>query len=179
MSDIGQAFIARAQHHLGEDYLPKIERCLGLLSDQQIWWRANEQSNSIGNLLLHLNGNVRQWIVCGLGDATDSRNRDSEFAQRGEIPRAELLDRLQRTVTEAVATLARLDPDKLLEKHRIQGLEVSALETVLHVVEHFSMHTGQIILLAKMSAEIDLEFYDFSDSTPLPNWKLPNWKREP
>ena len=70
--------------------------------------------------------------------------------------------------------MARLDPDKLLEKRRIQGLEVSALEAVLHVVEHFSMHTGQIILLAKMSAEIDLEFYDFSDSTP-----VPKWKREP
>jgi uncharacterized damage-inducible protein DinB len=174
MSDIGQAFIARAQHHLGEDFLPKIERCLGLLNDQQIWWRANEQSNSIGNLLLHLSGNVRQWIVCGLGDATDGRDRDSEFAQRGEIPHAELFDRLKRTVDEAVATLARLDPDKLLEKLRIQGLEVSGLEAVLHVVEHFSMHTGQIILLAKMYAEIDLEFYDFSDSTP-----APKWKREP
>jgi uncharacterized damage-inducible protein DinB len=174
MSDIGQAFIARSQHHLAEDFLPKIERCVGLLNDQQIWWRANEQSNSIGNLLLHLSGNVRQWIVCGLGGATDSRDRDSEFAHRGEIPRAELFDRLKRTVDEAVATLARLDSDKLLEKHRIQGLEVSALEAVLHVVEHFSMHTGQIILLAKMSAEIDLEFYDFSDSTP-----VPKWKREP
>ena len=167
MSDIGQAFIARAQHHLGEDFLPKIERCLGLLNDQQIWWRANEQSNSIGNLLLHLSGNVRQWIVCGLGDAIDSRDRDSEFAQRAEIPRAELFDRLKRTVDEAVATLARLDPDKLLEKHRIQGLEVSALEAVLHVVEHFSMHTGQIILLTKLLTAADLHFYDFEGDVPL------------
>src|SRR6266404_4637562 len=167
MSDLGQAFIARAQHHLGEDFLPKIERCLGLLNDQQIWWRANEQSNSIGNLLLHLSGNVRQWIVCGLGDATDSRDRDSEFAQRTQIPRAELFERLKRTVNEAVATLARLDPDKLLEKHRIQGLEVSALEAVLHVVEHFSMHTGQIILLTKLLTATDLHFYDFEGDTPL------------
>ena len=174
MSDIGQAFIAQSRFHLAEDFLPKIERCAGLLNDKQIWWRANEQSNSIGNLLLHLSGNVRQWIVCGLGGATDSRDRDSEFAQRGEIPRAELFDRLQRTVTEAVAVLARLDPDALLVKYRIQGLEVSALEAILHVVEHFSMHTGQIILLAKMYAEADLEFYDFSNSTP-----VLNWKREP
>src|SRR6266446_7848955 len=171
MSDLGQAFIARAQHHLGEDYLPKIERCLGLLSDQQIWWRANEQSNSIGNLLLHLSGNVRQWIVCGLGDATDSRDRDSEFAQRGEVPRAELFARLKRTVDEAVATLARLDPDKLLEKHRIQGLEVSALEAVLHVVEHFSMHSGQIVLLTKQLTASDLRFYEFEGTTPLQLWK--------
>jgi len=167
MSDLGQAFIARSQYHLAEDFLPKIERCLGQLTDEQIWWRANEQSNSIGNLLLHLSGNVRQWIVCGLGDATDSRDRDSEFAQRTQIPRAELFERLKRTVNEAVATLARLDPDKLLEKHRIQGLEVSALEAVLHVVEHFSMHTGQIILLTKLLTATDLHFYDFEGDTPL------------
>src|SRR5258707_1360926 len=174
MSDIGQAFIARAQSRQGEGFMEKIERFVERLNEQQIWWRANEQSKSVGNLLRHLSGNVRQWIVCGLDDATDSRDRDAEFAQRDEIPRAELFDRLKRTVDEAVATLARLDPDKLLEKHRIQGLEVSALEAILHVVEHFSMHTGQIILLAKMSAEIDLEFYDFSDSTP-----VLKWKREP
>src|SRR6266513_5978800 len=116
MSDIGKAFIARSRYHLAEDFLPKIEHCLKKLSDEQIWWRANEQSNSIGNLVLHLCGNARQWIVCGLGDATDSRDRDSEFARRGEIPRAELFDRLQLTVNEAVATLARLDSEKLLEK---------------------------------------------------------------
>src|SRR5260370_25959257 len=126
MSDLGQAFIARSQYHVAEDFLPKIERCLGRLTDEQIWWRANEQSNSIGNLLLHLNGNVRQWIVCGLGDATDSRDRDSEFAQRTQIPRAELFDRLKRTVSEAVATLARPGPHKLLETHRLQALEGSA-----------------------------------------------------
>ena len=160
MSDLGQAFIARSQHHLAEDFLPKIERCLGQLTDEQIWWRANEQSNSIGNLLLHLSGNVRQWIVCGLGDATDSRDRDSEFAQRTQIPRAELFERLKRTVNEAVTTLARLDPDKLLEKHRIQGLEVSALEAVLHVVEHFSMHAGQIVLLTKQATAVDMHFHD-------------------
>src|ERR1700687_5692575 len=105
MSDIGQAFVARTQHHLAEDFLPKIERCVGLLNDEQIWWRANEQSNSVGNLLLHLSGHVRQWILCGRGSTTDSRDRDSEFAQRGEIPRAELFDRLKRTVDEAVGVL--------------------------------------------------------------------------
>src|SRR5712691_3806612 len=160
MNDVGQAFIAQSQYHLAKDFLPKIERCVGLLNDQQVWWRANEQSNSIGNLLLHLSGNVRQWIVCGLGGATDSRDRDSEFAQRGEIPRAELFDRLKRTVDEAVTVLARLDPEALLEKHRIQGLEVSALEAVLHVVEHFSMHAGQVVYITKLLSSADLHFYD-------------------
>ncbi len=166
MNELGRTFLARSQFHLSEDFLPKIERCLDVLNDEQIWWRANEQSNSVGNLLLHLSGNVRQWIVCGLGGATDSRDRDSEFAQRATIPRQELFSKLKQTVDEAVAVLGRLDPDALLETRRIQGLDVSMIEAVLHVVEHFSMHTGQIILMTKMFTEADLAFYDFSGPGP-------------
>jgi len=172
MRDTGRAFIDFSRALLSQDYLPKIERCLELLNDQQIWWRANPQSNSIGNLLLHLSGNVRQWIVSGLGEASDARDRDSEFAQREVISRDELLARLKQTLQEADDVLAKFDPDALLEKRRIQGIdEVPALEAILHVVEHFSMHTGQIILLAKFFAEVDLEFYDFTGPAPQPNWK--------
>src|SRR5438132_13723655 len=103
MSQVGQAFIVRSRAHLTQDYLPKIERSLELLTDEQIWWRANPQSNSIGNLLLHLSGNVRQWIVCGLGGAPDERDRDSEFAERNLIPRDELLARLKQTLSDADA----------------------------------------------------------------------------
>lgn len=160
MNQIGELFIASARAYFSQDYLPKIERCLELLTDEQIWWRANPQSNSIGNLLLHLSGNVRQWIVCSLGGAPDGRDRDAEFAQRSIIPRDELLVRLRQTLTEADATLTRFDPDKLIERHVIQGLDVSALEAIFHVVEHFSMHTGQITLLTKQLTASDLHFYD-------------------
>ena|SRR5437660_4433063 len=160
MNEIGQAFIARSRYHLQEDYLPKIERCLALLSDEQIWWRANEQSNSIGNLLLHLSGNVRQWIVSGLGGVSDARNRDSEFAQRDTIPRDQLLGRLRGTLREADATLSAFDSDKLLDKYAIQGFEESALGAILHVVEHFSMHAGQIVYITKLLTAHDLHFYD-------------------
>jgi len=170
MNEIGQAFIARSRHHFAEDFLPKIERCLELLSDEQIWWRANPQSNSIGNLLLHLSGNVRQWIVCGVGGATDARDRDAEFAQRTVIPREELLARLKQTLSEADSALASFPSDRLLERMQIQGCEVTALEAILHVVEHFSMHTGQIILMSKVFAEVDLGFYDFSGPAPVPKW---------
>jgi uncharacterized damage-inducible protein DinB len=170
MSEIGQAFIARSRYHFAEDFLPKIERCLELLSDEQIWWRANPQSNSIGNLLLHLSGNVRQWIVCGVGGAPDARDRDAEFAQRTVIPRAELLARLKQTLSEADSALASFQSDRLLERMQIQGSEVTALEAILHVVEHFSMHTGQIILMSKVFAEVDLGFYDFSGPAPVPRW---------
>jgi uncharacterized damage-inducible protein DinB len=170
MNMIGEAFIAQSRSLL-QDYLAKIERCLGLLNDEQIWWRANPESNSIGNLLLHLSGNVRQWIVVGLGGATDTRDRDSEFAQREVISQSELAARLTQTLQEADATLSAFDPEKLLQKFQIQGLKVPALEAIFHVVEHFSMHTGQIILMAKMFAQIDLEFYDFKGTVPVPTWK--------
>src|SRR6266403_4516735 len=137
MDETGHSFIASARAYFAEDYLPKIERSLDLLTDEQIWWRANPQSNSIGNLLLHLSGNVRQWIVCGIGGAPDARDRDAEFAQRETIPRDELLSLLKGAMAEVDASLAQIAPDRLLEILTIQGLEVSAIDAILHVVEHF------------------------------------------
>lgn len=171
MNETGKEFIRRSRYHLHQDFLPKLERCVALLSDEQIWWRPNEESNSIGNLLLHLSGNARQWIVCGLDVAVDARDRDSEFAQREIISRAELLALLRGTIEEVDATLGNFDPDRLLERKNIQGLDVTALEAILHVVEHFSMHTGQVILLTKMITNADLGFYEFIDSKPTLKWK--------
>lgn len=166
MSETGSEFIARSRDHLSEDFLPKIERCINLLTNEQVWWRANSESNSIGNLLLHLSGNARQWIVCGLGGAPDARDRDREFAQREMVPREDLLALLKQTLSEVDGTLANFDPDRLLERRTIQALDVTALAAILHVVEHFSMHTGQIITLTKLMTASDLRFYDFEGDKP-------------
>jgi uncharacterized damage-inducible protein DinB len=160
MNDTGQEFISRSRYHLVEDFLPKIERCLERLTGEQIWWRPNEQSNSIGNLLLHLSGNARQWIVCGVGGAPDSRDRDAEFAQRDVIARDDLHSALKRTLADVDATLAQFDANQLLERRSIQGLDVSVLEAILHVVEHFSMHVGQIVYITKQLTAQDMHFYD-------------------
>ncbi|HKR12233.1 MAG TPA: DinB family protein [Pyrinomonadaceae bacterium] len=167
---VSRAFLDRASDFLTSEYLPKIERCVEQLSDEQIWWRANEQSNSIGNLLLHLCGNARQWIVCGLGSQPDTRTRDAEFARRDPLERAELLALLRSTLGDVESVLRELDPSMLLEKRTIQGNEVDVLEAVFHVTEHFSMHTGQIIMLTKMLAHKDLRFYDFSSGAPVHTW---------
>ena len=156
MTDFTRAFIDRSRHYLGEDFLPKIERCLEELSEEDIWWRPNEVSNSIGNLLLHLSGNVRQWIISGIGGAPDLRDRDQEFEQRAPISTERLLERLAATVREADAILAGLDPASLLEQRRIQGFDITVGEAVFHVVEHFATHTGQITLLAKLRLGKDL-----------------------
>ena len=171
MSDAGTVFIARSRYHLAQEFLPKIEQCLEKLTDEQIWWRPNDQSNSIGNLVLHLCGNARQWIVCGVGGVTGARDRDAEFAQREILRRDELRSLLFKTKSDVDATLATFEPGRLLEMRTIQGTEGSALEAILHVVEHFSMHTGQIIMITKMLTGSDMAFYDFIDAKPILNWK--------
>lgn len=163
MDEIARAFVAQARELLASEYLPKIERCVERLSDEEVWWRANEESNSIGNLLLHLSGNARQWIVCGVGEAADHRERQQEFDERSVLPRAELLARLRQTVGEVDDVLARFDVARILERRVIQGSDVTLLEAIFHVTEHFSMHTGQIILLTKLLKGADLKFYEVKD----------------
>ena len=170
-SDLANAFISQARDFLHNEYLPKIERCLEQLTDQQIWWRGNEESNSIGNLLLHLSGNARQWIVSGLGSDQDHRQRDAEFNERRVIGREELLSLVKGTLAEVDETLARFDARRLLDTFQIQGTEVTALNAIFHVTEHFSMHTGQIIMLTKLLAKVDLGFYDFSGGKPSHTWR--------
>jgi len=159
-TNLSHAFIEQAREFLRDEYLPKIESCLEKLTEEQVWWRPNPESNSIGNLLLHLSGNARQWIVCGLGGQADDRVRQSEFDERTTIPRDELLARLKATVKAVDNTLAFFEPDRLLDRFNIQGSEVTALAAIFHVTEHFSMHTGQIILLTKQLTAQDMHFYD-------------------
>lgn len=170
-TELSRAFIQESRKLISKEYLPKIERCLEGLTDEQIWWRSNPQSNSIGNLLLHISGNARQWIVSGLGEEIDKRVRQTEFDERGNISRDELLARLKTTVANVDNTLAGFDPARLLDEYRIQGTQVTALAAIFHVTEHFSMHTGQIILLTKMLANVDLVFYDFSTGKPVYTWR--------
>jgi uncharacterized damage-inducible protein DinB len=153
--DTSQAFLHKSRDLLAE-YREKIDRSLAPLSDSDVWWRANDRSNSIGNLTLHLCGNVTQWIAGGVGRRPYERLRQQEFDERRALPKAELLKRISAVVGTADEVLAELDPATLTEPRRIQGYDVTVLEAVYHVVEHFSMHTGQIILLAKARTGIDL-----------------------
>ena len=170
---VSESFIAEARRLLREEYLPKIERCLEKLTDEQVWWRPNPESNSIGNLLLHISGNARQWIVSGLGTASDQRQRQTEFDRREGVPLEELLKRLRTTVSEIDKVLAEFEASRLLDEYQIQGTTSTALAAIFHVTEHFSMHTGQIILLTKMLAGVDLVFYDFSSGKPVHTWRQP------
>jgi uncharacterized damage-inducible protein DinB len=169
MSSTPQAFIAESRKYLTASYLPRIERAVERLSDEALWWRANAESNSVANLMLHLAGNVRQWIVAGVGGAPDVRRRQEEFDATGGVSRDELLETLRSAVHDADAALARVPLDDLQKRLTIQGSDVTVFEAIFHVVEHFSMHTGQIIFVAKGRAG-DLGFYDLSDGKAREQW---------
>ncbi len=147
-----QAVTALCTTLLRDAYLPRIERALAELPPGDLWWRPHARSTSAGNLLLHLEGNVRQWIVCGLGGAPDRRERDAEFAARAGAGAPELLDALRVTVERACEVVARLDAAALAGRVQVQGFDVSRLEAVLHAVEHMSWHAGQIAWIAKLRA---------------------------
>jgi len=130
--------------------MTKIDHCLGQLSDEQVWWRPRDEMNSIGNLLLHLSGNVKQWIISGLGTAEDVRDRPAEFSQRGPIPKAEVLEQLARVVAEAKSVLAQRTAAQMLADRRIQGFEVTGWKAIFDCVPHFKGHTQEIICLTRM-----------------------------
>jgi uncharacterized damage-inducible protein DinB len=159
MEQIAQTFLDTSRRLLVSDYLPKIERCLVELSDDDVWWRPNQVSNSIGNLVLHLCGNLRQWIIGGVGQRAFERHRQQEFDERSPLPRAELLARLKTIVGEADAIIGGVGQAALVTRREIQNDDVTVLEAIYHVVEHFGMHTGQIIMLSKMRSGKDLTLW--------------------
>ena len=158
--DLATRFLERSRHYLCVEYPAKITAAVRSMPADRLWWRANESSNSAGNLLLHLTGNVRQWIVSGVGGAPDVRHRDAEFAAHDGADAESLLSGLHSAIQEVNEVLSRLTPDSLGEPRMIQGRETTVFSAVYHVVEHFSGHTGQIILLAKEFTPQAVRFYD-------------------
>jgi uncharacterized damage-inducible protein DinB len=142
------------------DHLSQIERCVGLLSDEQLWFRPNENSNSIANLLLHLRGNVGQWILGGIGGRPFDRDRPAEFARRGGLARDDLVRPLQEVVRASCELLGCAAGPGLQAEYTIQCYQVTGYEAVLHVVEHFAFHTGQIVSITKGLLDVDLSLYD-------------------
>ena len=159
-SKIHTALIKEVDHRLFEESLPRILECLDKLTNAQVWWRPNESSNSIGNLVLHLCGNVGQWIGAGLGDLPDHRKRQSEFDERRVIPKENLVSELLTTMMMAREIIAKVPEMELLQKRAVQTFEETGLSILIHVTEHFSYHTGQIAYITKMLTDKALGFYE-------------------
>ena len=158
-------FLEFSRRKLLEEYWPRLQGCVEPLAEEQAWWRPNEASNSIGNLILHLNGNVRQWLVASFNRLEDTRDRPAELSERQSIPPAALLERLGATMQDASAVLSRLTEADLLSTFHVQGYTVSGVEAVYQVVEHFGMHYGQILYITKLVRGDDLGLYRELDKT--------------
>jgi uncharacterized damage-inducible protein DinB len=154
------AFIDDIIVRLYDESLPRIVKCLNQLSDEQIWWRPNESSNSIGNLVLHLNGNVSQWIYAGLGGFTDTRERQIEFDERKHIEKQDLVELLMSTMSSIRPIIEDLPKEELLRKRPVQTFEETGVSILVHVTEHYSYHTGQIAYITKMLMDKSLGFYE-------------------
>jgi len=162
MKHLTKEFIGQSITQLDE-YTTKIERCLMDLNDREIWERPNESSNSVGNLVLHLCGNITQYIISSLGNIEDNRKREEEFKASGGHNKDELMHKLSDVVAQAKDIIIHLDTGELLMVRSVQGFELSGLGIVLHVVEHFSYHTGQIAFWTKLLRNKDLGFYAHLD----------------
>lgn len=146
-----------------EESVARIKRCLHLLNEEEVWHRPNEHTVSVGNLVLHLCGNARQWILSGMGGQKDHRRRSEEFSEEGPIPISQLIRDLDALMAEIEQVLNQVTPEQLIKKRKVQGFDETGIGIIIHVVEHFSYHTGQIVYFVKSTKNIDLGLYSGID----------------
>lgn len=165
-----EIFLSRSRYWLVKEYPIKLRHCVNALPRTVVWARPDEDSNSIGNLLVHLAGNVTEWILGGVGGQSITRYRAGEFDQKDGADAPTLLGNLEEVLGKADSVLAALTAKDLERSIVIQGRETTVLGAVYHVVEHFAMHTGQIVLLTKMYAPGQIHFYDDAGGLAQPTW---------
>lgn len=158
--ELKDALITEVQVRLYDESLPRILKCLEQLENEQIWWRPNESSNSIGNLVLHLCGNVTQWIYSGLGGFPDYRTRQAEFDDKGSLDKGELREMLVLTLDKIRPVIKDIKTEELLQPRPVQTFTETGLTILIHVTEHFSYHTGQIAYITKLLSDKSLGFYE-------------------
>lgn len=159
MNEFGELLKSEVRRRLLEENIPRIKQCLSELDQTEVWYRPNENSNSVGNLVLHLCGNVRQWLLGGLGGQDDNRKRQDEFDEKGPIPTPQLVQLLDRLAEEVEAVLKRLTAEEILSPIEVQGFQENGVSVLVHVVEHFSYHTGQITYFVKWRKNINTAYY--------------------
>lgn len=155
--------IAETRYRLLEESIPRLKKCLTRMTVQDIWYRPNPQTVSAGNLVLHLCGNVRQWLISAMGGRPYRRRREQEFAEKGPLETSKLLKMLDELSAEIDEVLGELNSADLLESRTIQGFEVNGVSVLVHVVEHFSYHVGQVTYMVKSKLAVDMGYYQDKD----------------
>jgi uncharacterized damage-inducible protein DinB len=162
MEKIKKEFIKDCIRYLNE-YTKRVKTCLDMLTEEQVWQKPNEASNSIANLMLHLCGNMTQYVLSSLGSKPDLRERDKEFSATGGLSKEQLFEMLSAVVHSVIEEIQIHDEDSLLQTRMVQGFEKNGIAIILHITEHYSYHTGQIALLTKLMTNEDLGFYKGMD----------------
>lgn len=147
--ELKQAVIEGTRNEL-KSAVDRIDHCLNQLSDEELWWRSNEHMNSVANLLLHVSGNMRQWIIAGVGNAEDLRQRQTEFDARETLDREELRKHFGETVDECLIVLSLVEPETLVAKQTIQGFPVNGFQAILHSVSHLCGHVQEIVHITRL-----------------------------
>ena len=160
---IRNSIVTDVKRRIIDESMARIHRCLDELNDEEIWYRPNENTVSVGNLLLHLNGNVRQWILSGIGDQPDKRERDSEFLAEKAMSGNDLYIMLENTMDDIVPVLDNIKSEDLIKSKNIQGFTETVISILVHVTEHFSYHVGQITYFVKTRKNIDTGYYKEQD----------------
>jgi hypothetical protein len=168
-ASVAAAFLTGSRSALA-GALKKIEHCFEQLTDEDLSWRQFESHNSIQTVILHLCGNLRQWIIHGVGGEPDVRNRPLEFADRQNRPKAELLAMLRETVRQCDNVLAACPASRLLETRRIQGFETTVLSAIFDTVSHFVGHQHQIVYITRLRLG---DAYRFQWTPPTPEQGAP------
>lgn len=151
-------FTQQAVYRITEN-TKRIVKCLEEIDETEVWQRPNENSNAIGNIILHLCGNIRQYAISSLGKKEDIRVRDKEFSAKDGFSKKELSIRLESTIDEAIVIIKNLDEPALIKSYFVQGFKLSGIGIIVHVTEHYSYHTGQIAFWIKLLKNKDLGFY--------------------
>lgn len=146
-----------------EESIPRAIKCLGMLSEAQIWHRPNASSNSVGNLVLHCCGNARQWVLGTMGGQEDRRERDAEFEEAGPLPTADLVHQLEGLAQELTQVIDALAPEDMTRQYRVQGFDESGIGILIHVAEHFSYHVGQMTYVVKAMTDQPTGYYEGLD----------------
>ena len=157
-NQFSEVFIEEIKRRLFTECFPRLEQCLQALSEKELWYRPNANSNSVGNISLHLCGNIRQWVIAGLGGHQDVRERQKEVDEQGPIPLEELLGLLTILKKDVAVVLNQTTPKDLIEKRDVQIYQESGL-SILELVEHFSYHVGQVTYIVKMLKDVDTGYY--------------------
>ena len=158
LAEFRKEFIDQCIHRIDEN-TKRLMTCINELAESETWKRPNESSNSVGNLILHLCGNIRQYAISSLGNVRDVRERDKEFSTNDGYSKSELIEKLTETLDEAKAIIRNASTEELLRKRKVQGYTYSGIGIIVHATEHYSYHTGQIIFWIKTLKNKDLGFY--------------------